>query len=216
MSCSVLIVEDDTRFRNAFSRAVRASAELNLVGTADDVGTGRAALDLLKPDVLLIDLGLPSGNGIELVRHARKFLPQCDSIVVSAFGDDDSVLSCIQAGATGYLLKDASDHDILQQIQLLRSGASPISPAIARRLLAMVARSPAIAAAGAPHCALSDRELSVLKLGSKGYNHEEIAHLLGLSRHTVGTYLKRVYRKLQVHSATEASYEARKLGLLHD
>lgn len=214
MVYSVVIVEDDPWFRETFARAVRASAMLDLVGTASDVEAGRQLVRRLRPDVLLVDLGLPSGNGIEIIRQTKKELPDSDSIAVTAFGDDDSVIRCLQAGATGYLLKDAMDGDIEQQIRLLRSGGSPVSPSVARRLVAIVARCPSLLACGTSDTNLSERELSVLKLSSKGYNQVEIGRLLGMSRHTVGTYVKRVYRKLQVHSATEASYEGRKLGII--
>lgn len=218
MACSsVLIVEDDPRLRASFSAAIAGAPDLRLAGAAGDLAQGRSLLDALEPDVLLVDLGLPGGSGIELIRHADEHLPQCESMVVTVFGDDESVLECIQAGATGYLLKDARDVDIVQQIRLLRGGGSPISPSIARRLLRRLGgRDGERAAAGAPPPGLSQREHAVLSMSAKGYNYEEIASLLGLSPHTVDTYVKRIYRKLQVHSKTEAVYEARKLGLVRD
>lgn len=218
MTHSVLIVEDDPRFLDIFSGAVRAAGDLLLVGAASDIAQGRQLLDEHLPDVLLVDLGLPSGSGIELIHHARQHVPQCDCVVITVHGDDDSVLACIAAGATGYLLKDAGDAHIAQQIRVLRSGGSPISPAIARRLLNIVAgrgRGGVQPDQPAEHH-LSERELSVLTLTSKGYKFDEIAELLGLSPATVATYVKRVYRKLRVHSKTEAVYEARKLKLLDD
>ena len=217
MGYSVLVVEDDSRFRDAFAQAVSGASELRLAGVAADVPEALQMLDTLKPDVLLVDLALPSGNGIDLIRYANTHLPQCHSMVVSIFDDDESILRCIQAGATGYLLKDARDVDIVQQIQLLCTGGSPISPAIARRLLKWVGgRSEPDKKLDPAPAGLSVQECSVLRLSSKGYNYEEIAGLMQLSRHTVETYVKRIYRKLQVHSKTEAVYEARNLGLVDD
>src|SRR5574337_1923222 len=135
MAHSVLIVEDDPRFREAFTAAVRGAGDLRLAGVAYSLPEGLRLLDVLEPDVLLVDLGLPGGSGIELIRRAGERLPQCESMVVTIFDDDESVLRCIQAGATGYLLKDAREIDIVQQIRVLCSGGSPVSPAIARRLL---------------------------------------------------------------------------------
>jgi DNA-binding NarL/FixJ family response regulator len=217
MAHSVLVVEDDPRFREAFAAAVRGAGDLRLVGVAENLSEGLRLLDGLEPDVLLVDLGLPGGSGIELIRRADERLPQCESIVVTIFGDDDSVLRSIQAGATGYLLKDAREIDIVQQIRLLRSGGSPISPAIARRLLAQVGgrASPQTVSDPSSVC-LSQQEQSVLTMSAKGYNYEEMAGLMDVSRHTVATYVKRIYRKLQVHSKTEAVYEARKLGWIRD
>lgn len=214
---SILIVDDDPRYRETFAEAVCRTEDLRLAGVANDLPEGLRLLDALEPDLLLVDLGLPGGSGIELIRRANERLPQCESMVVTIFGDDESVLRCIQAGATGYLLKDAYELDIVQQIRLLCSGGSPISPAIARRLLARLGGRDCAHAEAAPRRgSLSQQERSVLTMSAKGYNYEEMAGLMGVSRHTVATYVKRIYHKLQVHSKTEAVYEARKLGLVRD
>jgi len=213
MTCAVLIVEDDPVFSEHFAAAVRAAPDLQLAGEADDLPAGLRLLDDLRPDVLLVDIGLPSGSGIDLVRRANAMLPSCDIMVVTVFGDERHVLQCVEAGATGYLLKDASAIQIVDQIRTLRMGGSPISPLIARQLLKRLA-PPEPASAQAP--LLSAQELTVLELSTKGYNYHEIARLLALSPHTVETYVKRIYRKLQVHNKTEAIYEARKLGLVRD
>ncbi len=217
MDHSVLVVEDDPRFRDAFVNAVSGAPGLRLAGQAADIPEGLRLLQALEPDVLLVDLALPSGNGIELIRYADTRLPKCHSMVVSVFSDDESVLRCIKAGATGYLLKDSRDVDIVLQIQLLCAGGSPISPAIARRLLKWVGgRSESDKKSEQTPVGLSIQECSVLRLSAKGYNYEEIAGLMRLSRHTVETYVKRIYRKLQVHSKTEAVFEARTRGLVDD
>jgi DNA-binding NarL/FixJ family response regulator len=224
MPCSVLIVEDDPRIRNLFASAVQAAPDLQLAGAAHDLPEGLRLLEQTRPQVLLVDIGLPSGSGLALIQRAAQHVPECASIVVTVFADEEPVLQCIKAGATGYLLKDARDVDIVQQIRLLNDGGSPISPAIARRLLQHVAGAEPVADGEGPpasddahtRVALSEQERAVLSLSAKGYNYEEIAGLLTLSRHTVETYVKRIYRKLQVHSKTEAVYEARKLGLMRD
>jgi DNA-binding NarL/FixJ family response regulator len=219
MSLGVLIVEDDAKFRDAFARAVQAAGDMQLLGTADDLSAGLAALDTLRPDVLLVDLGLPGGSGISLIRHASSTLPHCDSMVVTVFGDEQHVLAAIEAGATGYLLKDTRPSDVAEQIRVLCAGGSPISPVIARRLLTRFGAAPAPGAAvGAQpgDATLSAQERQVLTLSAKGYSYDEIARLMAVSRHTVTTYVKRSYRKLQVHSKTEAVYEARRLGLVDD
>jgi DNA-binding NarL/FixJ family response regulator len=217
MSHSVLIIEDDLQFRAAFADAIACADDLHLAGMAGDLPEGLRLLEQTKPDVLLVDIGLPSGSGIQLIRSAQACLPNCDVMVVTVFGDEHHVLECIEAGATGYLLKDSKGIDIVEQIRSLREGGSPISPSIARRLLkCFVPKNESAADKAAQDVSLSDQEQRVLSLSAKGYNYEEVAGLLGVSRNTVGTYVKRVYRKLQVHSKTEAVYEARKLGLMHD
>jgi DNA-binding NarL/FixJ family response regulator len=209
---TVLVVEDDERFRDAFCAMVGDAPDMSLVGSAEDLPEALALLRRLQPAVLLVDLGLPSGSGIELIRFAHAQLPQTDVMVVTVFGDEPHVMASLEAGATGYLLKDTGATDLTEQIRSLHAGGSPISPVIARQLLLRLAPEPQ---AGA-EALLSPQERQVLTLSAKGFSFEEIARMLEVSRHTVSTYVKRSYRKLQVHSKTEAIYEARRLGLVRD
>jgi DNA-binding NarL/FixJ family response regulator len=130
------------------------------------------------------------------------------------FGDEPHVMASLEAGATGYLLKDTHPADLAEQIRTLHAGGSPISPVIARQLLVRLAPDPTPSPDA--DALLSPQERQVLTYSAKGFSFEEIARMLGVSRHTVMTYVKRSYRKLQVHSKTEAIYEARKLGLVRD
>ena len=230
---SVLIVEDQARFRDAFVHSLASVSDIELLGMATDLPQGLRMFDELKPDVLLVDLDLPGGNGIELIRHAAHTLPECEVMVISVFGDEQHVLTSIEAGATGYLLKDSLALDLPSQLRSLRAGGSPISPLIARRLLmrlapaAAHAHAHAGAGAGASDTgaaaladedvvALSEQESRVLQLAAKGFTFDEIAQFMLVSPHTVMTYVKRVYRKLHVRSKVEAIYEARRLGWLRD
>lgn len=231
---SVLIVEDQARFRDAFARSLAAVGDIRLEGIASDLPQARRMFDELHPDVLLVDLDLPGGSGIELIRHAAQVRPDCEVMVISVFGDEQHVIASIEAGASGYLLKDSLALDLPAQLRTLRAGGSPISPIIARRLLArlapgthrvplsMAGDGPAADAAGARAAAaeevvaLSEQESRVLHLAAKGFTFDEIAQFLQVSPHTVMTYVKRVYRKLHVRSKVEAIYEARRLGWLRD
>lgn len=213
---SVVIVEDDERFRAAFAATVASAPDMQLVGTAADLAPGLQLLREHRPDVLLVDLGLPSGSGIELIRYAHHQLPDTDVMVVSVFGDEPHVMASLEAGATGYLLKDTRAADLTDQIRALHAGGSPISPVIARQLLLRLTPPTGPAPAAPEDALLSAQERQVLTYSAKGFNFEEIARMMGVSRHTVMTYVKRSYRKLQVHSKTEAIYEARKLGLVRD
>src|SRR6218665_2478639 len=138
-SFSVLIVEDQARFREAFTHALGSVPDIELLGIAPDLPQGRRMFDQLQPDVLLVDLDLPGGSGIELIRHAAQTRPQCEVMVISVFGDEQHVVASIEAGATGYLLKDSLALDLPGQLRSLRAGGSPISPVIARRLLLRLA-----------------------------------------------------------------------------
>ncbi len=216
MAIRVLIVEDEPEFMRRFSTAVLGDAGLGLVAAVSTGAAGIAMLDLERPDVLLVDLGLPDMNGVELIRHASRHLPLCDVLVVTMFGDDAHVIASIEAGATGYLLKDAGNERIVASIHELRAGGSPISPSIARRLLTRFrvdasAPEAASADAGSP---LSERETAILRLVAKGLSFDSVGELLSISPHTVVTHVKKIYRKLAVHSRGEAVYEAGQMGLL--
>jgi DNA-binding NarL/FixJ family response regulator len=210
----ILIVEDDEPTRERLVRALAAHAdELELAAA---VGTCREALLALRrdaPEVMLVDLALPDGNGIELIRAARALSSDILSMVVTVFGDEKSVLGAIEAGARGYLLKDAAAEGVGTAILQLLAGGSPITPAIAQHLILRFQESAPVEAR-APGPVLSQREHEVLELVVKGFTFSEIAGLLGLSPHTVGTFVRRIYRKLEVRSRGEAVFEALQLGIV--
>ncbi len=229
----VLIVEDDTQMREFFAASVQRSAQLTLIRSVASVAEAKACLD--QPgqhvDVLLTDLGLPDGSGLEVIRHARLCQPGCESLVISMFGDEDNVLSSIEAGALGYIHKDAAPDDIAKTILEMKAGASPISPMIARRVLfkyralqsdasAVVAPVPIVQHAIKNEVTeqgkglLSRREQEVLELVSRGFSYAEIADSKNLSVHTIQTHIKSLYGKLEVHSKMEAVLEATRMGLL--
>lgn len=217
---SVAIVEDDSRLRDSFAYMVSEASDLALLGVAADGAEARSLLDKQAPDILLIDLGLPDISGIEVIRYARQRHPNCAAMVITVFGDEKNVLAAVEAGATGYLLKNAVPSDFVEQIRLLHAGGSPLSPVIARQLLTRFSKPqntrPAVAPPDSDAPVLSERERDVLDYVARGFTFDEIASLLKVSRHTVTTYARRVYGKLHVSSKTEALFEARKLGLLRD
>jgi len=226
----VLVVEDDPQMREFFSASVARSTTLRLAGSLGSVAEVRAWLDDDRNtvDVLLIDLGLPDGSGLEVIRHAVRLHPRCEPLVISMFGDEDNVLASIEAGALGYIHKDSAPDDIAQTILEMKAGASPISPMIARKVLAKYAGSRQKAAPPLVDTAssairkgaveapplLSPREQEVLALIARGFSYAEIARLQAVSVHTVQTHIKNLYAKLSVHSKNEAVFEASRLGLL--
>lgn len=229
----VLIVEDDPLMRDFFAGSVARSDQLALVAGVGTVAEARACLDDAEQrvDVLLTDLGLPDGSGLEVIRHARVRHPRCEALVISMFGDEDNVLASIEAGALGYIHKDATPDDIAHTILDMKAGASPISPMIARRVLAkyrsLQAGMPALVPdpesvwddlVAAPDAGatvqLSAREQEVLALIARGFSYKEISQLRSVSVHTVQTHIKNLYSKLAVHSKSEAVYEATRMGLL--
>jgi DNA-binding NarL/FixJ family response regulator len=222
MTVSVLVVEDEPEFLQRFCDAVAAEPVLRLCGAATTVMGACTLLDTLSPDVVLVDLGLPDGNGVNVIRHALAGGATRDVVVVTMFGDDGNVLESIRAGATGYLLKDALPKDIVSSILQVHAGGSPISPAIARRVLQSFRSDtkPVRGEAVAPieptvrPAVLSERETEILRLVAKGLNFKEVGGILAISPNTVVTHVKRIYQKLAVHSRGEAVYEANQMGLL--
>lgn len=215
----VLIVEDDAAMRTRYAEMLSHDPEFEVVASVGTAGEGLAMMDLRKPDVLLVDLGLPDISGIEVIRHANQTLPKCECMVVTVFGDEEHVLASIEAGAAGYLLKDASEENFLAGIRELINGGSPISPIIARRLLKRFQAETSSPAAtndgeGKSDVALSEREKEILLLASKGFNYPEMGKLMGISPHTVTSHVKKIYRKLAVHSRGEAVFEANRMGLI--
>lgn len=211
----VIVVEDDPRMRERLEAALAASERIRVRDWAMTAAAGIAALEAREPDVLLVDLGLPDASGITVIAKAHTLYPKCDIMVVTVFGDQRNVLASIEAGATGYLLKDDTDTDFAARIMELRAGGSPITPIIARQLLQRLQPAGAGASFGdQEQSVLSPREAEVLNLLSRGFAYQEIARLLDVSPHTVGTYVKRLYEKLQVRSRGEAVFEAQRMGLL--
>ena len=220
MTIGIVIVEDDARMRRRLTDAVAHHAGISLLGIARGFAEGMALLRSVIPDVALIDLGLPDGNGIDLVRYCSNHMPECDVLVISVFADEANVMASIDAGAHGYLLKDVTDEEIVNDILALRRGGSPISPVIARQLLLRFQHTaPAARADAGRDCAsttepLTAREISVLTLLSRGYSYAEIASGLFISVNTVASHIKQIYRKLNVNSRGEAVFKATREGQL--
>jgi DNA-binding NarL/FixJ family response regulator len=214
----VVIVEDDNVTRKVFSAAIESEPALRLVGSFDSV---RPALEWLKTtrvDLLLTDLGLPDGSGIDVIRACASRWPRCGVMVISMSSDEDSVLACIEAGAAGYVLKEAGRVDIVRALMDLHSGGSPISPLIARKVLTRMRDAlPATEAEvdnSAATVTLTPRETTVLDLIARGDSYGGVARALSVSVGTVQTHAKNIYAKLAVHSRGEAVFEAQRRGLL--
>ena len=216
----VALVEDDPTYMTRLRAIIDADQRLSLVATAASVAEANRMIESAAIDVALVDLGLPDGSGLSVIRSLLERVRGCEVIVFTLFGDDERVIASLEAGATGYLTKDAAPAEIVAGIVQVRDGGAPMSPPIARRLLRRFRTTPTDAPVfgstypprDAP--ALSERENQVLQFIAKGFTTEEIARLMDLSPNTVLTYVKRVYRKLAVRSRSEAIFEARQSGLL--
>jgi DNA-binding NarL/FixJ family response regulator len=209
----IFVVEDNELTRQSLVRRITDADPAFRVTTA--VGSCReirAALEVSRPNVLLVDLGLPDGDGLDIIRETSRRWPEVPIMVITVFGDEVRVVAAIKAGAAGYLLKDDPAVSIGAALQQLLAGGSPISPAIARHLIRHFRGDTEQAVA--PTVRLSVREMDVLSLAAKGFSYGEIAALLNLTASTVSSYTKNIYEKLAVSSRSEAVYEATRMGLI--
>ncbi|MEQ1707677.1 MAG: response regulator transcription factor [Terricaulis sp.] len=209
----VAIVEDDAILREDLARIVTKAPGLCVAGVADTLAAGRA---LVAPgvDVLLIDLALPDGNGVDLIRETRSRLPTIKIIVVSIFGDARSVVRAIEAGADGYLLKGAGEHEAEAAIRSVLEGGAPISPAVASHILSRMRERGGVTRGMELDAPLTDKEVAILTDLAKGFRYKEVARLHNISPHTVADHVKSIYRKLAVNSRSEAVFEAVQAGLI--
>jgi DNA-binding NarL/FixJ family response regulator len=166
----------------------------------------------------LVDVGLPDGNGIDLIRALHQRDAALPVLVISAWSTEQVIVSALQAGATGYLLKERDDVEISLSVRSALRGGAPIDPFIAKRILELLGaagtKPPGHQAPQASGALLSPREAEILTFVSKGLTNQEISSLLSLSRLTVECHIKNIYKKLAVNSRTQAVFEARSRGLL--
>ena len=213
----VLVVEDEPLLQQ------RLRGVLQQLGYADDallfaatLAQARALLSEQPVALALVDLHLPDGDGRELIAQLRAEDPGLGILVVSAWSSEESILGALRAGATGYVLKEREDFEVLLSIRSVLRGGAPIDPFIARRILELVpaSASPGSAPVNEPVESLTERELQILRLVADGLSNREISEQLFLSRYTVDTHIKRIYRKLAVSSRLSAVTTARARGVI--
>lgn len=204
-----LVVEDLPDARAWLADALRSGFDGIDVGVAGNCSEARAYVDQHQPDVALIDLGLPDEPGVSFISHLTRVAPQCMCVVATVFDDDQHLFSALRAGAQGYVLKDQSQTDIVAMLRGIAEGRPPLSPSIAQRLMAFFRDD------DQPESPLSPREQEVLALIAKGYTIPKVAELLGIAASTAASYVRDIYRKLDVSSRAEATLEAARLGLVN-
>ncbi len=211
----IAIVEDDLSFRKLLVSTLQADPDHAVVAEFSEGGAAVRAMSDLAPDMVLVDLGLPDMSGIEVIRQLKASHPECDILVVTTFGDERTITSALEAGANGYLLKGTTLEELRRDIQHLRTGGSPLSPMVARQLLNKLQSKAADSAPQVPGgTKLTRREHDILQMIAKGFSYAETSQICGVASATVHSHLKSIYRKLEVHSKTEAVYEARRRSLI--
>ena len=212
---NIAIVEDDLTLRQVLVSTLEADPDYVVVAQFADGESAIRDIPDLAPDMVLIDRGLPDMSGIEVIRQLKASVPDCDILVVTIFGDERTITSALEAGANGYLLKGASLEELRRDVQHLRTGGAPLSPMVARQLLNKLQAKPADSKLQIGNgTKLTKREHDILQMIAKGFSYAETSQICGVASATVHSHLKSIYRKLEVHSKTEAVYEARRRRLI--
>lgn len=214
MNARVLIVEDREATARRLARTINADPSLTVIGCVQDVQEAIEVLKQERPDVALVDLGLPDGSGLEVISECDRSPWGCQAIVISIFGDEERVIDAIRHGAKGYLQKGATPEDIISGIKAVQSGGSPISPQIARHLLQELNRPTRAEPSNEREDILTPREQEILTFLSQGFRRQEVADKFNISLGTVGNHINNIYKKLGVNSNLGAVAKAGRLGLI--
>jgi DNA-binding NarL/FixJ family response regulator len=212
----IAIVEDDPALRKMIVSLLQADPNYAVVAEFAEGKAAVATISHMALDIALVDIGLPDISGIEVIRKLKAVCPECNVMVVTTFGDERTVTSALEAGADGYLLKGTTLEELKRDIRALQDGGSPLSPMIARKLLNRLQTETANEIQETDNdTKLTRREQEILEMIAKGFSYAETSAICSISAATVHSHLKRIYRKLEVHSKTEAVYEARRRSLIH-
>lgn len=217
----VLVVEDEPLIQQRLARILtQLGYQPDMLGFAQTLAAARQLAVQRRHALALVDLGLPDGNGCELIAQLREQDAAMGILVISAWSTEEAILQALRAGATGYLLKERDDLEVMLSIRSVLRGGAPIDPFIARRVITEFQPAPAAAVQAAAEPAaetddvLSARELDILQQVASGLSHRETAERLHISRHTVEAHIRNIYRKLAVNSRIRAIDEARARGLM--
>lgn len=221
MRTRIAIVEDDPTYRASLRDLFELDGAFHVEGVYDSatllLAAAQAASETRKPapwDLVLMDIELPRLDGIEATARLRAIWPKLEVLMLTAFEEPQRILGAICAGASGYLLKKADVAEVLEEVRAVSQGGSPLTPSIARAILRVLKDGAPAPLARDDQWDLSSREMDVLRGLVAGRSYKQIAGSLGVSLDTVRTYVRRVYRKMQVHSMSEAVTRAIRAGVI--
>jgi len=214
MTCEVLLVDDHKIMRDGLKAILGRTAEFKVVGEAEN---GRDALDFVRrhrPHLVLLDIGLPDLSGVEITAEILRAYPAAKVVILSMFDDEHSVVTAIRSGARGFVLKRASDADLLEALRIVAGGGMYLSPHVSDRLMEKIQTGNLDSAPLPPAIvALSPREVQVLRLVADGKTSKEIGSLLSLTEQTVRSYRKTMMKKLGVNNVAGLTQLALSNGL---
>lgn len=208
----ILIADDHAVVREGTRQILEQEPDMDVIGEAADGEEAVRLAGSLKPDVAIVDISMPKMDGIEATRQIKALYPTMVVLILSAYDDDQFVFSLLEAGAAGYLLKSVRGSELVEAVRAVYNGESALHPSIARKVLNRFVPAPDKSPKQEPSEVLTDRELEVLKLTTRGLSNQEIADELFLSLRTVQAHISHIFNKLQVSSRTEAVVRALKEG----
>ena len=197
----VVVVEDDSGLQASLKQLLTRTPQIEAVGVFRDGESALRDAPACAPDVVIMDINLPGMNGVDCVRQLKPKLPGCQFMMLTVYEDSELLFNSLMAGATGYLLKRTTAIKLVEAIRDIHGGGSPMTPAVARRVVHFLTRNPP---ENKRMQELTEREHQCLDQLSKGYRYKEVAHNLEISMDTVRSHIRSIYEKLQVHSRTEA------------
>jgi DNA-binding NarL/FixJ family response regulator len=212
-SIRVLIVDDHEIVREGLQTLLAEEPDFEVVGSAGDGAVAVTLAEATKPDVIIMDLVMPGVDGIEATRRIHRNNPHARVLVLTTFADDQRVREAIQAGATGYLLKDVLKADLLRALRDAAVGRPSLHPEVQQHLMRDVAGRASPAQGQPPHLRLTVREIGILRLIAEGRSNKEIAAILYLTEGTIKGYVSTIFDKLGVEDRTQAALYAVKHGL---
>jgi DNA-binding NarL/FixJ family response regulator len=214
MPLDVLLVDDHKIMRDGIKAILERSGDFRVVGEAENGPDSLLMVKRLRPHIVVMDIGMPGLDGVESTAEILRFQPDCKVVILSMYEDENSVVAAVKAGARAFILKRASDSDLMDALRMVAAGGMYLSPQVSDRLLARIqkgdleARQPS-----SPVEALSPRELQVLRLVADGKTSKEIAVLLDLKEQTVRSYRKTMMKKLGVNNVAGLTQLALAQGL---
>ncbi|MFA5309092.1 MAG: response regulator transcription factor [Dehalococcoidales bacterium] len=208
----ILIADDHAVVRDGTRQILEHEADMDVVAEAADGAEAIKLAGSSRPDVAIIDIAMPGIDGVEATRQIKKLYPAIAVLILSAYDDDQFVFSLLEAGAAGYLLKSVRGRELIEAVRQVHAGESVLHPSIARKVLNRFVPAPGKPVGQKQAEVLSDREIEVLRLATRGLSNQDIADELCLSLRTVQAHLGHIFNKLQVSSRTEAVVRALKEG----
>ena len=211
---TVIIADDHALFREGTRHLIEQEKDLEVLGEASDGEEAIKLANKFHPDVALMDIAMPTVNGIEATRQIKTSHPATAVLILTAYDNEQYILAMLEAGAAGYLLKNVSGKELINSIYAVHSGEAVLHPAIAQKVFSRFGTTSQPPGETLPLTGLSGREMETLKLAAKGLSNQEIARKLFLSRRTVQSHLSNIFRKMDVGSRTEVVLQALRKGWL--